>query len=151
MVGIISVSDFIGRYLNKVDKKGRVSVPAGWRPSLISKDFSGIIAQSSLSEKAIDAYPRDYLELLQGKLDLNDPLLEENEYESTVLFGGSVLSFDSEGRVVLSDSLRNEINLASEALFVGMGRRFRIWNPKIFNEYLGRAKSYMDKRRKNKA
>ena len=139
------VSDFIGRYLNKVDKKGRVSVPAGWRPSLISKDFSGIIAQSSLSEKAIDAYPRDYLELLQGKLDLNDPLLEENEYESTVLFGGSVLSFDSEGRVVLSDSLRNEINLASEALFVGMGRRFRIWNPKIFNEYLGRAKSYMDK------
>ena len=145
------VSDFIGRYLNRVDKKGRVSVPAGWRPSLISKDFSGIIAQSSLSEKAIDAYPRDYLELLQGKLDLNDPLLEENEYESTVLFGGSVLSFDSEGRVVLSDSLRNEINLASEALFVGMGRRFRIWNPKIFNEYLGRAKSYMDKRRKNKA
>ena len=145
------VSDFIGRYLNKVDKKGRVSVPAGWRPSLISKDFSGIIAQSSLSEKAIDAYPRDYLELIQGKLDLNDPLLEENEYESTVLFGGSVLSFDSEGRVVLSDSLRNEINLTSEALFVGMGRRFRIWNPKIFNEYLGRAKSYMDKRRKNKA
>ncbi len=145
------MSDFIGRYLNKVDKKGRVSVPAGWRPSLISKDFSGIIAQSSLSEKAIDAYPRDYLELLQGKLDLNDPLLEENEYESTVLFGGSVLSFDSEGRVVLSDSLRNEINLTSEALFVGMGRRFRIWNPKIFNEYLARAKSYMDKRRKNKA
>ena len=145
------MSDFIGRYLNKVDKKGRVSVPAGWRPSLISKDFSGIIAQSSLSEKAIDAYPRDYLELLQGKLDLNDPLLEENEYESTVLFGGSVLSFDSEGRVVLSDLLRNEINLASEALFVGMGRRFRIWNPKIFNEYLGRAKSYMDKRRKNKS
>ena len=145
------VSDFIGRYLNKVDKKGRVSVPAGWRPSLISKDFSGIIAQSSLSEKAIDAYPRDYLELLQGKLDLNDPLLEENEYESTVIFGGSVLSFDSEGRVVLSDSLRNEINLTSEALFVGMGRRFRIWNPKIFNEYLGRAKTYMDKRRKNKA
>ena len=145
------MSDFIGRYLNKVDKKGRVSVPAGWRPSLISKDFSGIIAQSSLSEKAIDAYPRDYLELLQGKLDLNDPLLEENEYESTVIFGGSVLSFDSEGRVVLSDSLRNEINLASEALFVGMGRRFRIWNPKIFNEYLGRAKTYMDKRRKNKA
>ena len=145
------VSDFIGRYLNKVDKKGRVSVPAGWRPSLISKDFSGIIAQSSLSEKAIDAYPRDYLELLQGKLDLNDPLLEENEYESTVIFGGSLLSFDSEGRVVLSDSLMNEINLASEALFVGMGRRFRIWNPKIFNEYLGRAKTYMDKRRKNKA
>ena len=145
------MSDFIGRYLNKVDKKGRVSVPASWRSSLISKEFSGIIAQSSLSEKSIDAYPREYLELLQNKLDSNDPLLEENEYESTVLFGGSVLSFDSEGRVILSNSLRMESYIEAEALFVGMGRRFRIWSPKIFDEYLARAKLYMDKRRKNKS
>ena len=145
------MSDFIGRYLNKVDKKGRVSVPASWRSSLISKEFSGIIAQSSLSEKSIDAYPHEYLELLQNKLDSNDPLLEENEYESTVLFGGSVLSFDSEGRVILSSSLRADSYIEAEALFVGMGRRFRIWSPKIFDEYLGRAKLYMDKRRKNKS
>ena len=145
------MSDFIGRYLNKVDKKGRVSVPAAWRPKLIGKDFSGIIAQSSLAEQAIDAYPRDYLELLQNKLDLNDPLLEENEYESTVIFGGSVLSFDNEGRVVLSEMLRSEIKIITEALFVGMGRRFRIWNPKIFDEYFNRAKLYMDTRRKHKS
>ena len=145
------MSDFIGRYLNKVDKKGRVSVPAVWRPKLIGKDFSGIIAQGSLSEQTIDAYPRDYLELLQNKLDSNDPLLEENEYESTVIFGGSILSFDNEGRVVLSEALRSEIEVMSEALFVGMGRRFRIWNPKIFENYLDRAKLYMDKRRKIKS
>ena len=145
------MSDFIGRYLNKVDKKGRVSVPALWRPKLIGKDFSGIIAQASLSEQAIDAYPRDYLELLQNKLDSNDPLLEENEYESTVIFGGAILSFDNEGRVILSETLRSEIDITSEALFVGMGRRFRIWNPKIFDDYLDRAKLYMDKRRKTKS
>lgn len=145
------MSDFIGRYLNKVDKKGRVSVPALWRPKLIGKDFSGIIAQASLSEQAIDAYPRDYLELLQNKLDSNDPLLEENEYESTVIFGGAILSFDNEGRVILSEALRSEIDVMSEALFVGMGRRFRIWNPKIFDDYLGRAKLYMNKRRKIKS
>ena len=145
------MSDFIGRYLNKVDKKGRVSVPALWRPKLIGKDFSGIIAQASLSEQAIDAYPRDYLELLQNKLDSNDPLLEENEYESTVIFGGAILSFDNEGRVILSEALRSEIDVLSEALFVGMGRRFRIWNPKIFDDYLDRAKLYMGKRRKIKS
>ena len=145
------MSDFIGRYLNKVDRKGRVSVPAAWRPKLIGKDFSGIIAQSSHVEKAIDGYPRDYLELLQNKLDLNDPLLEENEYESTVIFGGSILTFDNEGRVVLSEILRLEVDVLSEALFVGMGRKFRIWNPKIFDKYLDRAKLHMDKRRKIKS
>ena len=141
------MSDFIGRYLNKVDKKGRVSVPASWRLSLIGKEFSGIIAQSSLSEKSIDAYPREYLELLQNKLDLNDPLLEENEYESTVLFGGSVLSFDSEGRVILSSSLRAESNIEAEALFVGMGRKFRIWEPAAFDDYEKKAREYMKKRK----
>jgi len=145
------VSDFIGRYLNKVDKKGRVSVPAIWRPNLIGKNFAGIIAQSSLSEQAIDAYPKDYLNLLQNKLDLNDPLLEENEYESTLIFGGAILSFDNEGRVIISESLRSEIKINSEALFVGMGRRFRIWNPQIFDDYLSRAKLYMNKRRKIKS
>ena len=144
------MSDFIGRYLNKVDKKGRVSVPAAWRPKLTCNDFSGIITQPSLSEQALDAYPRDYLDLLQNKLDLNDPLLEENEYESTVIFGGSILSFDNEGRVVLSETFRSEMKIMSEALFVGMGRRFRIWNPTIFGDYLERAKLYMDKRRKIK-
>ena len=145
------MSDFIGRYLNKVDRKGRVSVPAAWRPKLIGKEFHGIIAQSSNVEKAIDGYPRGYLELLQNKLDLNDPLLEENEYESTVLFGGSVLTFDNEGRVVLSETLRSDADVISEALFVGMGRRFRIWSPKIFDEYLVRARLHMDKRRKTKS
>ena len=145
------MSDFIGRYLNKVDKKGRVSVPAIWRPNLIGTNFAGIIAQSSLSEQAIDAYPKDYLNLLQNKLDLNDPLLEENEYESTLIFGGAILSFDNEGRVIISESLRSEIKINSEALFVGMGRRFRIWNPQIFDDYLSRAKLYMNKRRKIKS
>jgi len=143
------VSDFIGRYLNKVDKKGRISVPASWRPKLVGENFSGIIAQTSIVEKAIEAYPKNYLEILQSKLDQNDPLLEKNEYESTIIFGGSVLSFDNEGRVVLPESSRKEANIHSEALFVGMGRRFRIWEPIVFEDYLKRARTYMDKRRQN--
>ena len=142
------MSDFIGRYLNKVDKKGRVSVPASWRPKLIGENFSGIIAQSSLVEKTIDAFPKQYLEILQSRLDENDPLLEKNEYESTIIFGGSVLSFDNEGRVVLPDLYKNEAGISNEALFVGMGRRFRIWDPIIFDKYFDKAKAYMDQRRK---
>ena len=73
MVGVVHwgniLADFIGRYLNRVDSKGRVSVPAAWRPRLTREDFSGIIAQTGIPEKAIDAYPRDYLEIIQTKLD----------------------------------------------------------------------------------
>lgn len=142
------MADFIGRYLNKIDRKGRVSVPAAWRPRLTREDFSGIIAQTGLIDKAIEAYPRDYLEIIQNKLDHNDPLLEETEFESTILFGGSMLPFDREGRVNLPDTFKKEIGIENGALFVGMGRKFRIWEPKSFNQYLAKAKDYMDNRRK---
>ena len=92
-------------------------MPASWRPKLIGENFSGIIAQSSLVEKTIDAFPKQYLEILQSRLDENDPLLEKNDYESTIIFGGSVLSFDNEGRVVLPDLYKNEAGINNEALF----------------------------------
>jgi len=142
------LSDFIGRYLNKIDKKGRVSVPAVWRPRLTREDFSGIVAQIGLTENAIDAYPRDYLELIQNKMDNNDPLLEESEYEATILFGGSILSFDNEGRVNLPENFKTGTGISSDALFVGMGRRFRIWDPKAFEGYLIKAMSHMGSRKK---
>jgi len=142
------VSDFIGRFLNKVDQKGRVSVPAIWRPRLTKENFSGIIAQSGMSEKAIDAYPKDYLDIIQNKIDQNDPLSEETEYETTVLFGGSMLAFDREGRVNLPESYKKDADIKKEALFVGMGRRFRIWDPNVFEDYLIKAKLHMKDRRK---
>ncbi len=141
--------EFVGRFLNKVDKKGRVSVPAAWRSSLIFEEFSGIVAQLSEEKYAIDGYSRKYLNTLQTWLDKDDPLLERHEFEATLLFGGSMLNFDQEGRVVLPESYRTEIQLNGEALFVGMGRRFRIWEPIAFKEYLNRASEHMRHRRLN--
>ncbi len=141
---------FIGRFLNKLDKKGRVSVPALWRSNLISEEFSGIVAQRSDEKLAIDGYSQEYLNTLQAWLDKDDPLLERNEFEATLLFGGSMLNFDQEGRVVIPESFRADIDLNDEALFVGMGRRFRIWQPKAFTEYLDRANEHMRLRKLSK-
>ena len=46
--------EYIGRFLNKVDRKGRVSVPALWRSNLTSEEFSGIVAQPSEENQRID-------------------------------------------------------------------------------------------------
>ena len=142
--------EYIGRFLNKVDRKGRVSVPALWRSNLTSEEFSGIVAQPSEEKFAIDGYSREYLDRLQAWLDKDDPLLEKYEFEATLIFGGAMLAFDQEGRVVIPESFRTDINLNDEALFVGMGRRFRIWEPVAFNEYLDRASEHMRSRRINK-
>ena len=139
--------EFVGKFVNKIDKKGRVSVPALWRPRLLAKDFSGMVAQGSDGYKAIDGYSQKYLERYQEWLDTQDPLLEKNEYEATLIFGSSMLPFDKEGRVLIPEILRKSSKLESDALFVGMGRKFRIWDPKAFIDYEKKAKEYMKKRK----
>ena len=136
------MTEFVGKFLNKIDKKGRVSVPALWRPKLLGKDFSGIVAQKS-DYNSIDAYSQKYLESYQDWLDKQDPLLETNEYEATLIFGSSMLPFDQEGRVLIPEILRNNSSLTNDALFVGMGRKFRIWEPLAFNIYESKAREYL--------
>ena len=124
-------------------------MPAFWRPRLLGKEFSGIVVQNADGYDAIDGYSQNYLERYQEWLDSKDPLLETNELEATLIFGSSMLPFDQEGRVLLPEHLRKSAFLNTEALFVGMGRKFRIWEPYAFENYEISAREYMKKRKKN--
>ena len=141
------MTEFVGKFLNRIDKKGRVSVPALWRPKLLGAEFSGIVAQLSNEYNSIDGYSQKYLDRYQEWLDQQDPLLEGNGYEATLIFGSSMLPFDKEGRVLIPELIRNKTNLNNEALFVGMGRKFRVWEPSSFESYENEAREYMKKRK----
>ena len=141
------MTEFVGKFLNKIDKKGRVSVPALWRPKLLGAEFSGIVAQLTNGYCSVDGYSKKYLERYQDWLDKQDPLLEGNEYEATLIFGSSMLPFDKEGRVLLPELLRKKAQLDNDALFVGMGRRFRIWEPYSFEKYENKAREHMKNRK----
>ena len=141
------MTEFVGKFLNKIDKKGRVSVPAFWRPKLLGAEFSGIVAQLTNGYNSVDGYSQKYLERYQDWLDKQDPLVEGNEYEATLIFGSSMLPFDKEGRVLLPDLIRKKAKLQNDALFVGMGRKFRIWEPASFEEYETNARAYIRKRK----
>ena len=141
------MTEFVGKFLNKIDKKGRVSVPALWRPKLLGEGFSGIVAQLTNGYNSVDGYSKHYLERYQDWLDKQDPLMEGNEYEATLIFGSSMLPFDREGRVLLPELIRKKAQLENDALFVGMGRKFRIWEPSSFENYESKAREYLKRRR----
>ena len=105
------MTEFVGKFLNKIDKKGRVSVPALWRTKLLGAEFSGIVAQLTDSYNSVDGYSQKYLDRYQEWLDKQDPLLEGSEYEATLIFGSSMLPFDKEGRVLLPDLIRKKAQL----------------------------------------
>ncbi len=132
---------FLSTYINKVDKKGRVSVPASFRNSLNSQIFQGIIAYPSFVNECVEACGYERIELISNKIDSLDPYSQERDAFATAILGASLqLSFDSEGRVVLPEMLLQTAGIVESAVFVGKGQTFEIWNEERFKVHASRAR-----------
>ena len=68
---------------------------------------------------------------------------------STALLGTSeVLKVDTEGRVILTESLRTYAGISAEVTFVGQGHKFQIWEPGRFRAHLEEARNRVRDMRK---
>ena len=137
------MATFVGSYVNKVDRKGRVSVPARFRTAVAGP---AIVVSPSFELGAIDAC--DYERITQVAAGLDDPELynpEQRELASLILARTEELPFDNEGRVLLPRSLVELAGIDEQATFVGVGPTFQIWNPDKYGVFerdaLDRAKA----------
>lgn len=120
---------FLSSFVNKIDKKGRVSVPAPFR-AVLGTDTSGIVVFRSLQYEALDGCSIAHLELLSQSLENQDLPPDIFELIETTIFGGSVqLPFDSEGRINLPQNLMTAVGISDEVAFVGRRKTFQLWNP----------------------
>ncbi|MBV8060746.1 MAG: MraZ family transcriptional regulator [Alphaproteobacteria bacterium] len=120
---------FLSSFVNKIDKKGRVSVPATFRAAL-GPDAQGIVVFRSLHHDALDGCSIAHLELLSRSLEQQDLPADVFELIETTIFGGSVqLPFDGEGRISLPPHLASTVGIADEVAFVGRRKTFQLWNP----------------------
>ena len=127
---------FISSYENKLDKKGRGSVPATFRSHLNSKGYNGFISYPSFNHSALEACSQDRIEKLSNTIDSLNPFEEKRDYFATSILSESVnLQFDTEGRVSLTEKLLNHAKINNSILFVGLGETFQIWEPKTFEKF----------------
>jgi MraZ protein len=135
------MSLFLSNFINKIDKKGRVSVPSGFRAALINQEFQGIVAFHSFVNECIEACGMERIKLMSNAIDNLDPFSEVRDAFATAVLGGSFqLPFDGEGRVTLSEEIMEMASLSERACFVGKGTTFEIWQPERFNDYAAKAR-----------
>ena len=126
---------FLSSYENKIDKKGRISVPAAFRSHLSSMGYNGFISYPSFNHPALEACSQDRIERLSNTIDTLNPFEEKRDFFATSILSESEnLQFDTEGRVTLSNKLLNHAKIQSSVLFVGLGKTFQIWEPKNFEK-----------------
>ena len=139
---------FLSSYENKIDKKGRVSVPATFRSHLNSMGYNGFISYPSFNHAALEACSQDRIEKLSNTIDSLNPFEEKRDFFATSILSESEnLQFDTEGRVSLSEKLLDHAIIKNNVLFVGLGKTFQIWEPKIFEKFkiIARKKAYQNR------
>jgi MraZ protein len=136
------MDEFLSTYTNRLDAKGRVSIPASFRAVLVRDGFEGLYCCPTLDAQAIDAGGNRLRELIRGSLSRFEPFSAEHEDLSTTLIGESeVLNIDAEGRVVLTDALKTHAGITSQVTFVGQGSKFQMWEPSRFLAHRDEAKN----------
>jgi MraZ protein len=134
---------FLGSFLNKVDKKGRVSVPAPFRAALAPA--SGFIALPSIFDfPCVEAWDQERVEQLSVAID-RLPLFspERQALTNTIFHESCELAFDPEGRIALTAELMAQAGLTESALFVGRGPTFEIWEPARFEPFKAAARKQL--------
>ena len=97
---------FLSTYVNKVDKKGRVSVPAQFRAALASETYQGIVVFRCNQHTGLEGFSWSFMEEVGQRLDNFDLFSNSQDDLATAIFGDSVqLPFDGDGRVVLPSEL----------------------------------------------
>ncbi len=132
---------FIDTFVNKIDRKGRVSVPATFRAALAAQAFQGIVAMPSFKFPALHCAGMDWMNALidsTANVDMFSP--EHDELTMSMFPDSKQLPFDGEGRVLLPESLCAHANLSETAAFAGRGRYFEIWEPKALDDYKAEAR-----------
>jgi len=126
------MSQFLGTHTNKLDGKGRVSIPAPFRTALRPTAEGGavLILRPSHKSRCIEGWPADAFAKLAEPLDELDMFSAAHDDLAAALYADAHASEpDKEGRIVLPADLIGHATLGDNVMFIGLGKLFQIWEP----------------------
>ena len=128
------MTHFLGTHLNRIDAKGRVSIPAFFRGSLRAIDGDtvqlGLILRPSHTHPCIEAWPVSTFHRLARPVATLDPFSEAHDDLAAALFADALpVDADKEGRIVLPELLTAHAGVSAAVVFMGLGQIFQIWEP----------------------
>lgn len=128
---------FLSTATNKVDAKGRVSVPATFRSNIPQEGYQGVVVYKSFKHDCIEGADISFMEQLSERIHGDFGFFsDENEALATVLLGKSTpLGFDPEGRIHVPQELLDHAGITDKATFVGLGKKFQIWEPEAYERH----------------
>ena len=131
---------FLSTFVNRVDRKGRVSVPATFRSTLAThRHPNQVVLIPSFKYPAIDGTGSDHLTEMMEGLNTLDQYSDRRDDLSLIFADSTALQIDGEGRIVLPGELKSHAHIEDEIAFVGLGTMFQMWEPQRFQAHRAEA------------
>ena len=125
-------------------------MPATFRSHLSSLGYNGFISYPSFNHSALECCSQNRIEKLSNAIDTLNPFEDKRDYFATSVLSESInMQFDSEGRVSIPQKLLNHAKIKKNILFIGLGKTFQIWDPKIFEKFKSVARKKAHENRSN--
>lgn len=129
------MSRFLSNATNRIDAKGRVSVPAVFRSVLAQRDIQELYCFQDFVFPAISVGGPDVLDRYERQITADDPFSTDANQLSLLIHGGGVfMRLDAEGRLMITDFIREFTGITTEVTFVGRSDYFQLWQPQAFFE-----------------
>jgi MraZ protein len=141
---------FVSTFTNKLDAKGRVSIPAPFRAVLERDGYAGgIYCYPSLDAPALDAGGERLARKIDGLLSGLPDYSDERDELSVALYGDvQVIAIDGDGRIILPENLRQHAGITTQVTFVGLGDKFQVWEPERFADRRAQARQKVQEHRR---
>lgn len=127
------MSRFLSNATNRIDAKGRVSVPSAFRSVLAQRNIQELYCFQDFVFPAISVGGLDLLERFERRIAAEDPFSPDANEMSLLIHGGGVfMRLDAEGRLMVTDFIRGFTGISDEVTFVGRADHFQLWQPQAF-------------------
>lgn len=124
------------RGLNTVnlDAKGRLAVPMKYRQMLVDLCAGRLVATIDTEERCLLIYPVDEWEVIQAKIEALPSFNPSARRIQRLLIGHATdIELDSNGRILLSQPLREYAQLEKETILLGQGKKLELWSKDLWN------------------
>lgn len=127
---------FRGLNFINLDAKGRIVMPMRYRAQLPIELKEQLVITIDTEEKCLLLYPFPIWEEIEKKIENLPSFNQATRRIQRLLIGHATeLEMDDNGRILLPPLLREYANLDKSVILVGQGKKFEIWDKKIWTEH----------------
>jgi MraZ protein len=143
---------YLSNAVNRIDAKGRVSVPAHFRAVLQKSGYRDLYALRTLDTPSMDVGGPDLLDRYEARIAAEDPLFGLSDDISFFCHGdGTFLKLDQDGRILITDFIREHTGIDAEVTFLGRGNFFQMWEPERLRAHGAEVRSRLIRLRQSAA